>query len=227
MVGAVARLEARVKRLEDLVGAWRVKPRAPPEMPEPVNGTPAVPPAPSGWDLPRETSTIDQHIGAGEEATLAAIAQMQHAGCSIVMGLLSRMPRQGGYDQVTVAMVSAVTGFAERTIRNQLVVLRGLGFVETLSGGHRATRAGCEKVVGFAAHNMGVGLMDQWLEKLPDGESRVLDYVGEHGHVMVRSIEVGIAPRTVRNCVVSLVRRCLLVRDGRGAVKLAPILVEP
>ena len=116
------------------------------------------------------------------------------------------------------------------SLRTYLGNLRAAGYVESNGGAHIATAAGCERIKGHEKMLVGEALYRWWLERLPEGEAKILRRVAVTGGMATRTLSedptVGLKATSVRTYVTSLMRRKLLVRPSKGTVALSAILLS-
>lgn len=192
-----------------------------PPAPRPMPERPGVPPAPRpGPPLPRRVHLDLTHrdtkpgksskLGAGERTILTAITQHP--------------------DGVTREQLTVLTGYKRSSRDTFLQRLHAAGLVERQDDGRiAATRAGVKELgPGFRPLPTGRALLEHWLERLPEGERRVLDVVAKaHPRAVERAAideRTGYKRSSRDTFLQRLGARRLVVSEGRGAVRMSPEL---
>lgn len=161
---------------------------------------------------PRAISTAgDMGLGKGERKVLVCLAQHSPAA-------------------LPADQISALTGY-RRSSRDAFVSrLIARGYAVRADGGIAATNAGIKAAGNYEKLPTGDALLAWWLERLPEGERKVLNYVAKffpHPISRDRISEVTGYKRSSRDAYISrLTSKRLVESPGAGHVVAVPHLFE-
>jgi hypothetical protein len=203
MTGQIAPVLEASGALRNTLTAWQVKnPPLPHASPSFVPWKAEVAPGKrSPAPLIRENKA-DQDLGQGERVVLTAIAQH---------------PRGVTREQLTV-----LTGYKKSSRNTYLQRLRSSGFIEEDAYRIRATPSGVRHLGDFEPLPTGPELASYWLQRLPEGERRILSLLLKSGRwpVDVESISeaTGYSKSSRNSYLQRLGARGLIVKE-RGVVR--------
>lgn len=159
-----------------------------------------------------EHSSNGSSLPIGEKLTLQALIQYPDG--------LQR-------NQLTV-----LTGYKRSSRDAYIARLNAKGYVEAISGGSvRATTAGCQALPDAAPLPTGVDLQQYWLQRLPEGERKILEILIEEypsGHISRETIDqMTEYKRSSRDAYLArLAAKQLIVHGNKGYVKASDTLFE-
>jgi len=154
--------------------------------------------------------SIDVTLGKGEKTILNAIAQYSEG--------------------ITNEHIAILTGYKATSRRVYLQKLVAGGFVEKQGANYVATGHGIAALGSeYQELPKGRALLEHWLEKLPEGERKILQMVYHHNGELTRqeiSDLTGYKSTSVRVYVQKLMARQILEHAPAGAVKIVDTLYE-
>ena len=185
---------------------------APARPPARLNGPPtSAPRAPIARPVsqPSEATAGNGALPTGERAVLTAIAMYP-----------------GGAERELVGVLS---GYKRSTRDRYIQFVTGKGYAELRGDGLFATQEGIDALGDFQPLPTGGALRDYWLQRLPEGERRILGCLIEAYPEAVERDPLGEAvayKRSTRDRYLQTLTTRKLVTADRGTVRAADILFE-
>ncbi len=142
-----------------------------------------------------------------------------------ILTVCAQYPAGATREQLTI-----LTGYKRSSRDTYLQRLREKGYVDDTGGLLQPTEAGVKALGHFEALPTGSALLDHWLNRLPEGERRILEIVaGAEGKPVEREFIDGATgyQRSSRDTYLQrLGARRLVVQSGRGEVRAAEELFD-